>query len=76
MTSLAEQIVELRREMRQRERVYPRWVQDGRMSQAIANLHMARLAAALATLEAVQAGTPPPPDPPPAPPPQGDFLNG
>lgn len=72
--TLAEQLVELHREVRQRERVFPRWVADGRMSQAVANLQMARLRAAIATLEACQAGTPPPPDPPPPPPPQRGLF--
>jgi hypothetical protein len=72
--SIAEQLLELRREARQRERVYPRFVQDGRLSQANANLQMARLRGAIATLEAVQAGTPPPPDPPPEPPKQRGLF--
>lgn len=72
--TIAEQLTELRREAQQRARVYPRWVQDGRMTQAAADRQMARLNDAIATLEACQAGTPPPPDaPPPEPKQRGLF---
>lgn len=74
--TLAEQIAEVQRELKQRERAYARWVGEKRMTQEASDRQIGRMRAALATLEAVQAGTPPPPDPPPAPPPQGDFLNG
>lgn len=71
---LSDQIAEVRREIKQRERVYGRWVAEGRMKEAAASLQLGRMRAVLATLEACQAGTPPSPDP--TPPTQGDFLNG
>lgn len=73
--TLADQIAELRREEKQRARVYPRWVQDGRMSQAAADRQIGALRAAITTIEACQAGTPPPPDAS-VKPTQGDLLNG
>jgi hypothetical protein len=48
--SLAEQIAELDRELRLRNRVYPRLVADGRLSEATANRHTRALRAALRTL--------------------------
>lgn len=71
MTSLADQIAELEREEKQRARVYPRWVAEGRMTQQASDRQLERLRAALATLQACQAGTPPAPDQPP---PQGVFI--
>lgn len=48
---LAEQIYEVRRELRMREQNYPRWIAAGTLEQARADKQMARLKAALATLE-------------------------
>jgi len=69
--TLAEQIAEIRRELRQRARVYPRLVEREQMSQDAANRQTRIMTAALATLEACQAGHPPAPD---APPPQGSLI--
>lgn len=52
---LAAQIKEVEREIAQRERVYPRWVADGRMPQATANRQIATMRAVLATLKGLQA---------------------
>jgi hypothetical protein len=49
------QIAELRREMALRHSAYPRWVREGRMKQSEADLCLARLDAALATLMWVSA---------------------
>lgn len=51
--TIAEQIAEVKREMALRQRVYPRWVEQGRMPSAQADAQLAAMAAALATLEAV-----------------------
>ena len=72
--TLAEQMTEVRREIAQRERAYPRWMTGGRLTKVAADRQLGRMRAVLATLEACQAGTPPSPDP--TPPTQGDFLNG
>lgn len=72
--TIAEQITEVRREIAQRERAYPRWVAEKRMTEAASDRQLGRMRAVLATLEACQAGTPPSPDQ--KPPTQGDFLNG
>lgn len=72
--SLAEQLAELRREEKQRVRVYARWVADGKMTVLASDRQMGALRAAIDTLEACQAGTPPPPDPPPPPPPQRGLF--
>jgi hypothetical protein len=69
--TLAEQIAEIRREMKQRERVYPRLILAGKMTQDAANRQTRFMQAALETLEACQAGQPPAPD---APPPQGSLI--
>jgi hypothetical protein len=49
--TLDEQIAELRREAGFRPRVYGRWVNDGRMTQAQCDERIGRLAAAIGTLE-------------------------
>ena len=72
--TIAEQITEVRREIAQRERAYPRWVGEKRMTEAASDRQLGRMRAVLATLEACQAGTPPPPDPPPPPPPQRGLF--
>lgn len=53
---VSEQLKELRRELAQRRRVFPKWVQDGRLEQAEADRRIARLEAAIATVETAAAG--------------------
>lgn len=48
---LAAQVAEVERELRQRERVYPRLVADKRMTQAAADRQTAVMRAVLATLK-------------------------
>lgn len=50
LPDLAAQIAEVRREIAQRERVYPRWVASGQMKQATADRQMAVMRAVLNTL--------------------------
>jgi hypothetical protein len=52
--SLADQIKEVQRELMLRERVYPKFVESGKMTQQQADLHMQRLKAALATLQGME----------------------
>ena len=52
--TLNEQIDEIKRELKQRERVYPRMIAQGKLRQAIAEYQMARMQAALATVERVK----------------------
>ena len=54
VVTLNEQIDEIRRELKQRERVYPRMIAQGKLRQAIAEYQMARMQAALATVERVK----------------------
>ncbi|HEV8503679.1 MAG TPA: hypothetical protein VGR63_19060 [Casimicrobiaceae bacterium] len=54
VVTLNEQIDELKRELKQRERVYPRLVAQGKLRQAIADYQVARMQAALATVERVK----------------------
>jgi uncharacterized protein YqhQ len=53
MISLSEQITCVRREIGMRERVYPRFVANGKMKQAAADRELATMRAVLATLEAL-----------------------
>ena len=53
--TLNEQIDEIKRELKQRERVYPRMIAQGKLRQAIAEYQMARMQAALATVEQIHA---------------------
>ena len=53
--SLAEQVQEVKRELRMRQRVYPRMVEQGRADPAEAEQRLAAMAAAFATLEALAA---------------------
>lgn len=69
--ALADQIAEVKRELGQRRRLYPRWVGEGRITKEGADRALSRMEAALATIEACQAGTPPAPDHAP---PQGRFF--
>lgn len=69
--SLAQQIAEVKRELTQRDRVYPRLVVAGKLTKNAAERQFRWMEAALATLEACQAGQPPAPD---APPPQGSLI--
>lgn len=48
-----EQIKCVRREIAMRERVYPRWVKDGRMTQQKADSELRLMKQVLATLETV-----------------------
>ena len=52
---LAAQIRCLERELRLRERVYPRWILAGRLKQQVADAELAAMAAALATLRGLAA---------------------
>lgn len=52
--SLNQQIEEIEREVRLRESVYPRQIAEGKMRQSIADYHLGRLKAALATLQWVR----------------------
>lgn len=54
--SLDEQIREVRRELQQRDRVYPRFVRNGVVTQARADHQMAAMRAALDTLERLKTG--------------------
>lgn len=54
--SIEEQIAELEREIRLREHVYPRWVEQKKMLQPQADKAMERMRAALATLRQVRDG--------------------
>ena len=49
--SIKAQIECVERELKMRRRVYPRWVDDGKMSQAKADQEIARMAAVLLTLK-------------------------
>lgn len=51
MTTLADEIACVRREVGMRERVYPRWVQLGRMSQTQADKETVAMKAVLTRLE-------------------------
>lgn len=49
--TLADQIAAVKREIALRERVYPRWVADRRLTQDKADREIAAMKAVLATLE-------------------------
>lgn len=59
IVAIEDQIAEIKREIRMREGVYPKWVQSGRMKQADSDRQIARMRAVLETLEAVKAGREP-----------------
>ena len=52
--SIDEQVKCVEREIGMRVRVYPAWVQNGRMTQAKADHELKAMRAVLATLEAIQ----------------------
>ena len=54
MISLPQQIEEVEREIALRERVYPHQVRTGKMRPSIADYHMERMRAVLATLKLIQ----------------------
>lgn len=54
--TIDEQIACVQRERDMRMRLYPRWVRDGKLTQAAADEELCRLDAVLATLEAVRVG--------------------
>jgi hypothetical protein len=54
--SISEQIAEVEREIAMRRRVCPNWVRTGRMTQADADLHLARMKDVLATLHDLRDG--------------------
>lgn len=49
--SLQEQIACVKREIAMRARVYPRWVESGKLKQAAADKEIAHMTAVLRTLE-------------------------
>jgi hypothetical protein len=53
--SIDDQVEAARREVRQRERVYPRFIANGKMTQAAADREVARMKAIVKTLEDVAA---------------------
>lgn len=53
--SIAEQIASVEREIRMRERVYPRWVEQRRMMEKTAEHEIACMRAVLATLQRIAA---------------------
>jgi hypothetical protein len=53
--AVCDQLSELRRDYVLRQRVYPRWVRDGKMSAGDAETFQARLLAAIRTIERVAA---------------------
>ena len=56
--TLDEQIDCVRREIGMRNRVYPRWVEIGRITQAHADHQVAAMEAVLATLESLRPAQP------------------
>lgn len=56
--TLDEQIECVRREIGMRRRVYPRWVEIGRITQAHADHQIAAMEAVLATLESLRPAQP------------------
>ena len=55
---ISEQIACVERELRMRHRAYPRWVNDGRMTQAKATAEIAAMEGVLATLRALAPAKP------------------
>ncbi len=52
--TIAEQIASVERELGMRKRVYPRWVANGKLNQAAADLEMRRMEAVRDTLKRAQ----------------------
>lgn len=52
--ALADQIACVRRELAMRQRVYPRWVHAGKMTQADSDREITTMIAVLATLQGLQ----------------------
>lgn len=48
-----EAIVELERELKMRENVFPRWIENGRLTQSLADLRISRLKAAISLLKEI-----------------------
>lgn len=59
--SIDEQIRDVEREIKMRERAYPRWVDSGRLKQTDADYRLACMRAVLDTLRAHRDATPGPP---------------
>ena len=57
--SLAEQLECVDRELSMRSRTYPRWVEQHKLTQALADKEMARMRAVRATLASLQTATVP-----------------
>ncbi|MEG0819582.1 MAG: hypothetical protein RSG56_09065 [Brevundimonas sp.] len=57
MISIEDQIACIDRELRYRRRVYPRWIDGGKMTQRKADEEIARMEAVLATLEEKAKGS-------------------
>lgn len=53
---LSEQLKEVRREVALRQRVYPRWIANGKMSQATADRHLDLMRAVAETLAKLVEG--------------------
>ena len=51
--SLADQIKELRRELAQRDHLYPRWIGEGKLTQAVADHRKACLASTIVAIESM-----------------------
>lgn len=56
--TLAEQAACLERELGIRRRIYPKWVGAGRITQDVADREIARMEAALATINGLRASEP------------------
>jgi hypothetical protein len=52
--SLTEQVAAVEREIKMRQRVYPRWVEGGRMTQQKADAEIRAMEAVLATVQAAE----------------------
>jgi hypothetical protein len=52
---IADQVAEVKREIGQRERVFPRWVAEGRLKPHLADRRLEAMRDVLGTLERVQA---------------------
>lgn len=53
-SNIDEQIECVEREIKQRKRVYPRWVEQEKMTQALADRELSRMSDVLSTLKAVK----------------------